>query len=340
MKLPRNKKSIWLELQIVVPVIGVAILLALLSAGFVTYRSPKIYTAATKLQLRDLTNPVLAMGGTSSANSKKTTDYAELANDPSFKKLVLREVKRARNAGFSEFSLWAKSIEDTAMLQINVETKSPDEAKVLADAAASALISKSNEFKGDSFQSISQVIGIALKPVNAELAKLRGKLYGIQGSVYKPVSTKQKVQEGLINDQISTLVRQRAEQLKTMSPAELKRLDDRIAALRAKLYQQQLQQPRSLSAEQQIKTSALGDKISDKEGFRRNLTDYLSRAALNNLFADKQVLSVVYKAETPTAPSGPSWPRNISVAFMVGLLVGLVALSAADPFYKNQNIVE
>ncbi len=331
-----RKKSIWLDLKIVVPVIILALAVSVTSASFVTSNTKKTYMSTAKLQVGGIAD--INLSGQGASRSAGTNVYAELANDPSFKSLVLAVAKNKIKNNMPEFEVSAKAIDDTEMLEVSVETTDPGQAKILADAASEALTKKSAEIKGLSFKSITSIISTALKPEDKDLAKLRGSLFDIQGSVDKPMSAKDKVKEGQLNDQLSDRSRQRAAAAAAGNGARAKELDNHLAVLRNRLYAIQ-NVTKSLDKNQTIKASSIADKITDRENFRRILTDFLARNALENLFKNNDVLKVIYPAELPKEPFSPSWPRNMTVSILAGLLIGLAMLSVADSFYRAKQDV-
>ncbi len=327
-----KKKSIWLELKIVVPVVILVLVVSVTSASFVTSNTKKTYMSTAKLQVGGIAD--VNLGGQGSSRMAGTNVYAELANDLSFKKLVLAAAKNKIKNNMPDFEVSAKTVEDTEMLEVSVETTDPKQAKILTDAASEALTKKSVGIKGLSFKSINSIISTALKPADKELAKLRGHLFDIQGSVDKPMSAKDKVKEGQLNDQLSDRSRQRAAAAAAGNSARAKELDNHLAVLRSRLFAIQ-NVTKSLDKKQTIKASGIADKITDRENFRRSLTDFLARNALENLFKKSDVLKVIYPAEVPNKPSGPSWPKNIAIALLAGLSTGLIVLSVMDAHRKS-----
>lgn len=278
-----NKKSIWLNYNIVAAIILITILTSIIAAALVTSKLPKKYTATSKLQLTKYNIPEIQPETTYQMRIGETASYVELVDDFYFNKLVLNEIKD-KSKEYGNFSVKAKPIEDTEILHISVEASNPKDAKILADAAAKALIKKGSEIRSGSTKDIQTVIDKALKLANKELRKLRRELYAIQGSsqkvgVYQPF-------------------------------------------------------PKQLNKEDSIKATALSDKIDSKERFYLYLTNVLNKANFNGMFSRQSVLKVIYEAETPSVPSSPSWPRNIGIAFLVGLLAGIAILSGADSYMK------
>jgi len=292
MELNNGKKSIWLDLKIVVPVMAVAVFVAFLSAVFVTISSPKIYTASAKLQLEKTDEAMQS----SNKSARQISTYAEIANDSTFKKLVLEEARSRGNRGFAKFRVSAEVIGDTNILEIDVQTTNPKEAKVLANAAARALVKKSGGLNEAAFKETRQVVKDALKPVDQELADLRGKLFDIRGSVDESDSQELSSSEVDVNTKLFIL------------------------------------KSKSLSKRQSMKAKAMEDQIDEKKNLRAYLVNYLSKESIKKLLSARSSLTLIFPAETPGGPSSPSWPKNISIAVLAGLMVGIAIISATDIF--------
>ncbi|HEB12695.1 MAG TPA: hypothetical protein ENI11_03350 [Actinobacteria bacterium] len=329
---PETKKSIWLNLKIVAPVMILAIAFAMIGAVIMTLRSPEAYTSDIKLRIEEHPSRRQNSGGVN------TAIYIELINDPYFEKLVLREVSdatRTRTPTYRPFTVSARLIEKTTMFEISVEAPTSKTAKSLANAAAKALVKKGAEFRTSSTEFVAAKINEALEPVDKDLADLRTQLIQKQETASSGSGSDKAVKAGNLSDQIASQVRLRA-QMASSPTLDVQTIDRDLARLRSALANlQTTPEIVNVNPDEAVSSAKLLDELQAKENVRNLLTNYLAQTAIDDLF-DDETIKIVYSAELPRGPSSPSWSRNMSIAVLAGLLIGVALLSVADPIYRTR----
>lgn len=106
-------------------------------------------------------------------------------------------------------------------------------------------------------------------------------------------------------------------------------IDEELKNLRNELINIQTTAILPVDINSSIKAEHLKDQIAATESKRRTISDYLSKVYLNDLL-QKNNLRIVYHAEVPQHPSGPSLINNIMIAMVIGCLIGLLVLSSTD----------
>lgn len=121
------------------------------------------------------------------------------------------------------------------------------------------------------------------------------------------------------------------------STAVVAELNKRVAAIDRKLKDMRTSYA-AYNAEHPVSSSMyetdaeLGhrrDRIEAEEENRKNLTDQLSLLSVKDAYRDHG-MQIICKALVPKDPSGPSWPRNLGVGFLVGIAFGIVTISVYD----------
>lgn len=316
------------------PVVVLTVTVALLGAVYVTSNAPRTYGSSTKLLISSPAAPAQLR-----PTSLGVKSYVELANDSGFKNDVIHEAEKSWTANEPlptgrDFRIEVREMEEASAIEVVAEASGPATAKVLADAAARALVVKSAEFKTSSVEFVDARLRKALKRVDEELAALRAKLIEFQKDLPQDPDADQAVRVGNLTDQIAAKARQRAD-MATALPEEIEPVDAELARLREALARLEGKpQTKGLDPKRTNEVAKILDEIEAQENVRRTLTNYVAQATLNDLFAD-EVIKIAYSAELPKNPTSPSWHRSLGVAGLAGLLVAIVLLALADPFYRT-----
>lgn len=154
----------WFIFLIMVLIIGVTAL--------TTLATPPVYKTSIRLEV----GQALSYFGAEFTGSKIDLEvYIELINDPFFKEKVRREATKKRES-IGDFKISAQQKEESGILTITVETGKAQDAKILADAAATVLMEEDDKLSSEAAIMIRQRIQKQIEPVDVQLAKLRKEL--------------------------------------------------------------------------------------------------------------------------------------------------------------------
>ena len=143
-----------------------------------------------------------------------------------------------------------------------------------------------------------------------------------------------------------TLVRKNGEinasQFEDMSARvdqQLEPIDEQLETSRKRLYQisgsLDLRSPtKVMSEDAELEAASIDDEIDELMQTRETYSDVIAKANLND-WLNNRSLEVIYPPVTPGSPSSPSWPRNIAIGILAGIILATGHLTAVDYIHRS-----
>ena len=116
----------------------------------------------------------------------------------------------------------------------------------------------------------------------------------------------------------------KGDDLKKQIPKRIDSIDKKLADLRKELATKTAQRNTEGDINEAAALGQINDRIIAAEASRQGYSDIISELEINDLVKQGS-LQLVYDAAEPESPASPSWPSNVLISLVVGLVLGVIS---------------